>query len=102
MSGYPGVDLVGDGGAIRLPVARAAHRVSTVILKRGQHASFALTYLLETLQEANAELGAWGPFTAVITAPGSVSHQTLAWRLGFVQRFSIETGRGTFLTPVGR
>jgi hypothetical protein len=70
MSGYPGVDLMGDGGAIRLPVARAAHRVSTVILKPGQHASFALTYLLETLREANAELGAWVPGGRPRVGPG--------------------------------
>jgi hypothetical protein len=102
MSGYPGVDLVGDGGQMRLPVARAPQRYSTVTLKRGQHASFALTYLLETPQEIQGELGAWGPDTAVITAPGSVSHQTLKWRLGPVYWASIETGRGTYLSAVGR
>jgi hypothetical protein len=102
MSGYPGLDLVGDGGQMRLPVARAAQRYSTVILKPGQHASFALTYLLETPQEVQGELGAWGPNTAVITAPGSVSHQTLTWRLGPVYWASIETGRGTYLSAVGR
>jgi hypothetical protein len=102
MSGYPGVDLMGDGGAIRLPVARAAHRVSTVILKPGQHASFALTYQLETPREIQGELGGWGPDTAVITAPGSVSHQSLRWRLGPVYWASIESGRGTYLSPVGR
>ena len=102
MSGYPGLDLVGDGGQIRLPVARAPQRYGTVILKPGQHASFALTYLLETPQEIQGELGAWGPNTAVITAPGSVSHQTLTWRLGPVYRASIETGRGTYLSAVGR
>jgi len=77
MAGYPGLDLVGDGGQMRLPVARAPERYSTVILKRGQHASFALTYLLETPQEIQGELGAWGPDTAVLTAPGSVSHRPL-------------------------
>jgi hypothetical protein len=93
---------VGDGGQMRLPVARAPQRYGTVILKPGQHASFALTYLLETPQEIQGELGAWGPNTAVITAPGSVSHQTLTWRLGPVYRASIETGRGTYLSAVGR
>jgi Protein of unknown function (DUF4232) len=102
MSGYPGLDLVGDGGQMRLPVARAAQRYGTVILTPGQHASFALTYLLETPQEVQGELGAWGPNTAVITAPGSVSHQTLTWRLGPVYWASIETGRGTYLSAVGR
>jgi hypothetical protein len=102
MSGYPGLDLVGDGGQMRLPVARAPQRYGTVILKPGQHASFALTYLLETPQEIQGELGAWGPNTAVITAPGSVSHQTLTWRLGPVYWASIETGRGTYLSAVGR
>jgi Protein of unknown function (DUF4232) len=102
MSGYPGLDLVGDGGQMRLPVARAPQRYGTVILKRGQHASFTLTYLLETPQEIQGELGAWGPDTAVITAPGSVSHQTLTWRLGPVYWASIETGRGTYLSAVGR
>ena len=102
MSGYPGLDLVGDGGQIRLPVARAPQRYGSVILKPGQHASFALTYLLETPREIQGELGAWGPNTAVVTAPGSVSHQTLTWRLGPVYRASIETGRGTYLSAVGR
>ena len=102
MSGYPGLDLVGDGGQMRLPVARAPQRYGTVILKPGQHASFALTYLLETPREIQGELGAWGPNTAVITAPGSVSHQTLTWRLGPVYWASIESGRGTSLSAVGR
>jgi hypothetical protein len=102
MSGYPGLDLVGDGGQMRLHVARAPQRYSTVILKHGQHASFALTYLLETPREIQGELGAWGPNTAVITAPGSVSHQTLSWRLGPVYWRSIESGRGTYLSAVGR
>jgi hypothetical protein len=102
MAGYPGLDLVGDGGQMRLPVARAPERYRTVILKRGQHASFALTYLLETPQEIQGELGAWGPDTAVLTAPGSVSHQALTWRLGPVYWESIETGRGTYLSAVGR
>jgi hypothetical protein len=101
-SGYPGLDLVGDGGQMRLPVARAPQRFSAVILKRGQHASFALTFLLETPQELQGELGAWGPDTVVITAPGSVSHQTLQWRLGPVYWASIQTGRGTYLSAVGR
>jgi hypothetical protein len=102
MSGYLGLDLVGDGGQMRLPVARAPQRYGTVVLERGQHASFALTYLLETPQEIQGELGAWGPDTAFITAPGSVSHQTLKWRLGPVYWASIETGRGTYLSAVGR
>jgi hypothetical protein len=102
MSGYPGLDLVGDGGQMRLPVKRAPQRYDTVILKRGQHASFALIYQLETPREIQGELGAWGPNTAVITAPGSVSHQTLTWRLGPVYWASIESGRGTFLSAVGR
>ncbi|HEY1699502.1 MAG TPA: DUF4232 domain-containing protein [Trebonia sp.] len=102
MSGYPGLDLVGDAGQMRLPVARAAQRYSSVILKRGQHASFTLTYLLETTQEIQGELGAWGPDTAVITAPGSVSRQSVAWRLGPVYWASIQTGRGTYLSAVGR
>jgi hypothetical protein len=102
MSGYPGLDLVGDGGQMRLPVARAPQRYGAVTLKPGQHASFALTYQLETPREIQGELGAWGPDTAVITAPGSVSHQTLTWRLGPVYWASIETGRGTYLSAVGR
>jgi hypothetical protein len=102
MSGYPGLDLVGDGGQMRLSVARAPQRYGTVILKPRQHASFALTYLLETPQEIQGELGAWGPNTAVITAPGSVSHQTLTWRLGPVYWASVESGRGTSLSAVGR
>ena len=102
MSGYPGLDLVGDGGQMRLPVARAPQRYATVILKPGQHASFALTYLLENPREIQGELGAWGPNTAVITAPGSVSHQTLVWRLGPVYWASIEGGLGTYLSAVGR
>ncbi len=102
MSGYPGMNLVGDGGQMRLPVARASQRYSTITLARGQHASFALTYLLETPQEIQGELGAWGPDTAVITAPGSVSHQNLTWRLGPVFWLSIKSGRGTYLSAVGR
>ena len=102
MSGYPGLDLVGDGGQLRLPVARAAQRYGTITLARGQHASSALTYLLETPREIQGELGAWGPSTAVVTAPGSVSHQNLAWRLGPVYWLSIKSGRGTYLSAVGR
>jgi hypothetical protein len=102
MSGYPGMDLVGDGGKMRLPVARAAQRYATVTLKPGQHASFALTYQLETPREIQGELGGWGPDTVVITAPGSVSHQSLRWRLGPVYWASIESGRGTYLSAVGR
>ncbi|HEY0937783.1 MAG TPA: DUF4232 domain-containing protein [Trebonia sp.] len=102
MSGYPGLNLVGDGGQLRLPVARAPQHYRAVLLKRGQHASFALTYLLETAPEIQGELGAWGPSTAVITAPGSVSHQTLRWRLGPVYWLSIESGRGTYLSAAGR
>jgi hypothetical protein len=64
------LDLVGDGGQMRLPVARAPQRYGTVILKPGQHASFALTYLLEAPQEIQGELGAWGPNTAVTGLPG--------------------------------
>jgi hypothetical protein len=102
MSGYPGMDLVGDGGQMRLPVARAAQRYAAVTLKPGQHASFALTYQLETPREIQGELGGWGPASAIITAPGSVSHRSLPWRLGPVYWASIESGRGTYLSPVGR
>lgn len=102
MAGFPGLNLVGDGGHLSLPVARAAQRYSLITLQRGQHASFALTYLLETPQEIQGELGAWGPDTVVITAPGSVSHQSLTWRDGPVYWESIKTGRGTYLSAVGR
>ena len=102
MSGYPGMDLIGDGGQMRLAVARAAQRYAAVTLKPGQHASFALTYQLETPREIQGELGGWGPASAIITAPGSVSHRSLPWRLGPVYWASIESGRGTYLSPVGR
>lgn len=101
-TGYPGVDLVGDGGQMKLHVVRAHQRYSRVMLGRGQHSSFTLTYQLETPREIQGELGAWGPNTIVITAPNSVSHQTLRWRLGPVYWRSIETGRGTYVSAVGR
>jgi hypothetical protein len=102
MDGYPGMDLVGDGGQMRLPVAREPERHGTVLLRPGQHASFALTYMLETPREIQGELGAWGPNSVVVTSPNSVSHQSLPWRLGPVYWVSVETGRGTYLSPVGR
>lgn len=101
MYGYPGMDLVGDGGQIRLPVPREAESHATVSLRPNHYTWFALTYVLETPQEVQGELGAWGPDHVVITAPGSISHQTVNWTLGPVNRFSVRPGGGTYLSPVG-
>jgi hypothetical protein len=102
MYGYPGMDLVGDGGDIRVHVPREAEGHATISLSPGKSASFTLTYLLETDQQVQGELGAWGPNTVVITSPGSTQQQTLGWELGPVDRYSVSAGRGTYLSPVGR
>lgn len=101
LDGYPGMDLVGDGGDMRLPVAREGGRYAAVTLRPGQAASFTLTYVLETAREIQGELGAWGPNSVVITAPNSTSHQTLKWTLGPVAIATpTSLGRGTYLSPV--
>lgn len=100
MNGYPGMDLVGDGGDIRLHVPRQAASHDTVRLAPGRSASFTLTYLLENDQQIQGELGAWGPNRVVITAPGATTQQTLKWTLGPVDRFSTTPGHGTTLSPV--
>lgn len=107
MNGYPGMDLVGDGGDIRLPVPRAAASHAAVSLRPGRSASFTLTYVLENEQQIQGELGAWGPDHMVITAPGATTQQTLTWTLGPVDRGSVRPdsvrrGRGTSLSPVGK
>jgi len=101
MNGYPGMDLVGDGGDIRLPVPRAAASHAAVSLPPGRGASFTLTYVLETGQQVQGELGAWGPDHIVITAPDATTQQTLTWTLGPVDRSSVRPGLGTSLSPVG-
>jgi hypothetical protein len=101
MDGYPGTDLVGDGGDMKMPVPREPETYSAISLKPGQDASFTLTYLLETAQEVQGELGAWGPDSVIITSPNSVSHQTLKWPFGAVVTTTTRLGRGTYLSPVG-
>lgn len=102
LDGYPGMDLVGDGGDLRMPVARQAASYAAVRLQPGQSSSFALTYALETAREIQGELGAWGPNSVVITAPNSVTHQTLKWSLGPVVTTPSSLGQGTYLSPVGQ
>jgi Protein of unknown function (DUF4232) len=101
LDGYPGIDLVGDGGDMKMPVPRESETYSPVTLKPGQDASFTLTYALEDIQEVQGELGAWGPNSIVITSPNSVSHQTLPWPFGPVVTTPSSLGRGTYLSPVG-
>jgi ribose-phosphate pyrophosphokinase len=102
LAGYPGMDLVGDGGDIRLSVPRERESYSAINLRPNHYTSFTLTYVLETPQQVQGELGAWGPDTVVITSPNSISHQTLKWSLGPVNRYSVRPGGGTYLSPVGR
>lgn len=101
MDGYPGMDLVGDGGDMKMPVPREPETYSAISLKPGQDASFTLTYALETAQEVQGELGAWGPNSVIITSPNSVSHQTLKWPFGPVVTTTSRLGRGTYLSPIG-
>jgi hypothetical protein len=101
MDGYPGMDLVGDGGDMKMPVPRESETYGPITLKPGQDASFTLTYALENAQEVQGELGAWGPNSITITSPNSVSHQTLQWPFGPVVTTPSSLGRGTYLSPVG-
>jgi len=101
LDGYPGMDLVGDGGDMKMPIPRAPETYSAITLKPGQDASFTLTYALETAQEIQGELGAWGPNSVIITSPNSVSHQTLKWPFGPVVTTPSSLGKGTYLSPVG-
>jgi hypothetical protein len=102
MDGYPGMDLVGDGGDMKMPVPREPGTYSAISLQPGHDASFTLTYALETAQEIQGELGAWGPNSIVITSPNSVSQQTLKWSFGPVVTTTSSLGRGTYLSPVAR
>jgi len=101
LDGYPGMDLVGDGGDMKMPIPRAPETYSAITLKPGQDASFTLTYALETAKEIQGELGAWGPNSVIITSPNSVSHQTLKWPFGPVVTTPSSLGKGTYLSPVG-
>jgi Protein of unknown function (DUF4232) len=101
LDGYPGMDLVGDGGDMKMPVPREPGTYSAIALKPGEDASFTLTYALEDAQEIQGELGAWGPDSVIITSPNSVSHQTLKWSFGPVVTTPSSLGKGTYLSPVG-
>ncbi len=97
MSGYPGMDMVGENGKLRLSVPREAESHTTINLRPNHYTSFTLTYVLGT-----GKAGDWGPDHVVITAPNSVSHQTVKWTLGRVSKSSVKPGGGTYLSPVGR
>ena len=61
--GKPAATKVAYQHRVQIALVNLGHSACSMSGYPGQHASFALTYLLETPQEIQGELGAWGPNT---------------------------------------